>query len=120
MPSITGAAAVATGEAIVSSVGVPMLVAPSNDDANSGYEVYVTYKYWKKASASSVTWTTATTSPIKVNNYTIVGGVKEPGAFQAGKNYNVTITLYSDGEVLNGDATSEPWVDGGNLDAGDE
>jgi hypothetical protein len=36
------------------------------------------------------------------------------------ENYNVTITLYSDGEVLNGDATSTPWTDGGDLEAGDD
>ena len=50
----------------------------------------------------------------------MIGGARSLGAFQAGKNYNVTITLYSDGEVLNGEATSEPWEDGGDLDAGDE
>lgn len=117
------APAVATaGEAnaVVSPVGVPMLVAPSNDAANSGYEVIVTYKYWKKTSASTVAWTTASTQPIKVSNYQTVGGVKQPRAFEAGKNYNVTITLYSDGEVLNGNATSEPWTEGGDLDAGDD
>ena len=117
------APAVATaGEtnAVVSPVGVPMLVAPSNDAANSGYEVIVTYKYWKKTSASTVAWTTASTQPIKVSNYQTVGGVKQPRAFEAGKNYNVTITLYSDGEVLNGEATSKPWEDGGDLDAGDD
>lgn len=113
-------AAVPGANPIVSNVGEPMLVAPSNDAANSGYEVIVSYKYWKKTSASTAALTNGQTQPIKVNNYTIVGGVKEPGAFEAGKNYNVTITLYSDGEVLNGDATSEPWADGGDLDAGDD
>lgn len=113
-------AAAVLGDPIVSNVGEPMLVAPSNDAANSGYEVIVSYKYWKKTSASTAALTNGQTQPIKVNNYTIVGGVKEPGAFVAGTNYNVTITLYSDGEVLNGDATSEPWADGGDLDAGDD
>lgn len=116
----TVANAAVPGATIVSNVGEPMLVAPSNDAANSGYEVIVSYKYWKKTSASTAALTNGQTQPIKVNNYTIVGGVKEPGAFEAGKNYNVTITLYSDGEVLNGDATSEPWADGGDLDAGDD
>ena len=113
-------AAVPGANPIVSKVGEPMLVAPSNDAANSGYEVIVSYKYWKKTSASTAALTNGQTQPIKVNNYTIVGGVKEPGAFAAGTNYNVTITLYSDGEVLNGDATSQPWNDGGDLDAGDD
>jgi len=105
---------------VVSNVGEPMLVAPSNDAANSGYEVIVSYKYWKKTSARTAALTNGQTQPIKVNNYTIVGGVKQPGAFVAGTNYNVTITLYSDGEVLNGNATSEPWADGGDLEAGDD
>lgn len=114
-------AAVAGANAVTSDpVGEPMLVAPSNDAANSGYVVYVTYKYWKKQTASTVVETTATTNPIIVNNYTSVGGVKVSGAFEAGKNYNVTITLYSDGEVLNGEATSEHWNDGGDLDAGED
>ena len=114
------AAATVGANAITSVVGEPMLVAPSNDVANSGYQVIVEYKYWKKTSASTATLTTAQTSPITVNNYQVVGGVKNPGAFEAGKNYNVTITLYSDGEVLNGDADSDPWEDGGDLDAGDD
>ena len=108
------------GNADVSVVGEPMLVAPSDDAANSGYKVYVTYKYWKKKTASQAIQVTKTTEAITVNNYTMVGGARELGAFEAGKNYNVTITLYSDGEVLNGDATSEPWGNGGNLDAGDD
>lgn len=114
-PAVAGANAITSGV-----VGEPMLVAPSNDVANSGYVVYVTYKYWKKQTSSSVVETTATTNPIVVNNYTIPAGVKEPCAFEAGKNYNVTITLYSDGEVLNGEATSQPWGDGGDLDAGEQ
>lgn len=97
-----------------------MLVAPSNDNANSGYIVTVTYKYWKKQTASTAVETTKTTDPFVVNNYQIVGGAKVPGPFEAGKNYNVTITLYSDGEVLSGDATSEPWEAGDDLDANDE
>lgn len=113
-------AAVPGANPIVSEVGEPMLVAPSNDAANSGYEVIVSYKYWKKTSASTAALTNGQTQPIKVNNYTWVGGVKEPGAFVAGTNYNVTITLYSDGEVLSGDATSTPWENGGDLDAGDD
>lgn len=108
------------GSAVVSTVGEPMLVAPSDDAANSGYKVYVTYKYWKKKAADEAIQVTKTTEAITVNNYTIVGGSRDLGAFEAAKNYNVTITLYSDGEVLNGEATSEPWEDGGDLDAGDE
>ena len=110
----------AAGTAAVSKVGEPMLVAPSNDAANSGYQVKVTYKYWKKQTASQAVEVEKTTEAIKVNNYTIVGGARALGEFLPGKNYNVTITLYSDGEVLNGEATSEPWEDGGDLDAGDE
>ncbi len=108
------------GTAQVSTVGAPMLVAPSNDAANSGYLVTVTYKYWKKQTASQVVLTTKTTDPFVVNNYTINGGAKVKGPFEAGKNYNVTITLYSDGETLSGDATSEPWVAGDDLNANDE
>ncbi len=108
------------GSAVVSTVGEPMLAAPSDDAANSGYQVYVTYKYWKKKTAALAEQVTKTTEAITVNNYTMQGGARSLGAFQAGKNYNVTITLYSDGEVLNGEATSEPWEDGGDLDAGDE
>ena len=116
----TAEVAAAAGTADVSVVGEPMLAAPSDDAANSGYQVFVTYKYWKKQSASQAVQVTKTTEAITVNNYTMVGGARSLGAFQAGKNYNVTITLYSDGEVLNGEATSEPWEDGGDLDAGDE
>ena len=101
-------------------IGVPMLVAPSNDAANSGYQATVTYKYYKKQDAKTVVETTKTTDPFVINNYTVTGANKVKGAFVAGKNYNVTITLYSDGEVVNGEATSEPWEDGGDLDAGDE
>lgn len=108
------------GSAVTSIVGEPMLVAPSNDAANSGYEVIVSYKYYKKTTAATVALTTAQTSPITVNNYQIVGGVKDPGAFEAGKNYNVTITLYSDGEVTSGDSDVTPWEDGGDLEAGDD
>jgi len=116
----TAEVAAAAGTAEVATVGEPMLAAPSDDAANSGYQVFVTYKYWKKQSASQAVQVTKTTEAITVNNYTMIGGARSLGAFQAGKNYNVTITLYSDGEVLNGDATSEPWEDGGDLDAGDE
>ena len=108
------------GTAVVSPVGEPMLVAPSNDAANSGYQVKVTYKYWKKQTASQAVEVEKTTEAIKVNNYTIVGGARALGEFLPGKNYNVTITLYSDGEVLNGEATSEPWDEGGDLDAGEQ
>lgn len=110
----------AAGTAVVSKVGEPMLVAPSNDAANSGYQVKVTYKYWKKQTASQAVEVEKTTEAIKVNNYTIVGGARALGEFLPGKNYNVTITLYSDGEVLNGEATSEPWDEGGDLDAGEQ
>ncbi len=110
----------AAGIADVHKVGVPMLVAPSNDNANSGYIVTVTYRYWKKQTASDAVLTTKTTDPFVVNNYQIQGGAKVPGPFEAGKNYNVTITLYSDGEVLSGDATSTPWEAGDDLDANDE
>ena len=116
----TAEVAAAAGTAEVATVGEPMLAAPSDDAANSGYQVFVTYKYWKKQSASQAVQVTKTTEAITVNNYTMIGGARSLGAFQAGKNYNVTITLYSDGEVLNGEATSEPWEDGGDLDAGDE
>ena len=116
----TAEVAAAAGTADVSVVGEPMLAAPSDDAANSGYQVFVTYKYWKKKTAALAEQVTKTTEAITVNNYTMVGGARSLGAFEAGKNYNVTITLYSDGEVLNGEATSEPWEDGGDLDAGDE
>ena len=116
----TAEVAAAAGTAEVATVGEPMLAAPSDDAANSGYQVFVTYKYWKKKTAALAEQVTKTTEAITVNNYTMVGGARSLGAFQAGKNYNVTITLYSDGEVLNGEATSEPWEDGGDLDAGDE
>ncbi len=101
-------------------IGKPMLVAPSNDVANSGYQATVTYKYYKKQDTKTVVETTKTTDPFVINNYTVTGGNKVKGAFEAGKNYNVTITLYSDGEVVNGEATSEPWTEGGDLDAGDD
>ncbi|MBQ8158667.1 MAG: hypothetical protein IJ081_06575 [Prevotella sp.] len=118
----TSAVAPSNGNAVAQQIGEPMLVAPSNDDANSGYQVVVTYKYWKKKAADRADLTEVDSKPITVNNYTIdpASGNKIPGAFEAGKNYNVTITLYSDGEVLNGDATSEPWDDGGDLEAGDD
>ena len=108
--------------AITSAVGEPMMVAPSNDNANSGYQVIVTYKYYKKVNNTTVQQVEVSSNPITVSNYTIdpSSGNKIKKAFEAGKNYNVTITLYSDGEVLNGEATSEPWEDGGDLDAGDE
>jgi len=116
----TAAIPASDGEPVISIVGAPMLVAPSNDANNSGYIVTVTYKYWKKQAANDAVLTTKTTDPFVVNNYTISGGAKVKGPFEAGKNYNVTITLYSDGEVLSGDATSEPWTAGGDLDANDE
>ena len=116
----TSAVPAAEGTAVVNQVGVPMLVAPSNDNANSGYIVTVTYRYWKKQTASDAVLTTKTTDPFVVNNYQIQGGAKVPGPFEAGKNYNVTITLYSDGEVVSGDATSTPWEAGDDLDANDE
>ena len=108
--------------AIVSVVGEPMMVAPSNDNANSGYQIIVTYKYYKKVNNTTVQQVEVPSNPIIVNNYTInpSSGNKIKQAFEAGKNYNITITLYSDGEVLNGDAGAEPWVDGGDLDAGDD
>ena len=108
--------------AITSAVGEPMMVAPSNDNANSGYQVIVTYKYYKKVNNATVQQVEVSSNPITVSNYTIdpSSGNKIKKAFEAGKNYNVNITLYSDGEVLNGEATSEPWDNGGDLDAGDE
>ena len=108
------------GAAVAKQVGEPMLVAPSNDNANSGYLVTVTYKYWKKKSSSLIELVTKTTDPFVVNNYTVQNAAKVVGPFEAGKNYNVTITLYSDGEVASGEATSTPWEDGEDLDANDD
>lgn len=98
-----GAAGV-PGNAVATSIGEALLVAPA--DAN-GYFVEFTYKRYKRITATHV-------EPI-TNTATIQ--VTSGQGFEAGKHYVITARLYKDGNiVIGGDDDSIKPVDWGNGD----
>lgn len=108
---IIGKSATAGGSAVATNVGEALLVAPA--DA-SGYVVKVTYTRTKKINATTVE-PLSDVATINVVRNAVVSGVKTPVAFEAGKSYNVVVTLYEDGETT-ADTTIEGWESGDGLE----
>lgn len=88
------AAAVSSGTP--TDIGEALLVAPNAPK----YEVTLTYKRWKKTSTSNVSEIEGTVTKEVTRN----GGAY----FNAGKSYNVVITLYKDGDAST-DTNIEAW-----------
>ena len=108
---IIGKSATTGGSAVATNVGEALLVAPA--DA-SGYVVKVTYTRTKKINATTVE-PLSDVATINVVRNAVVSGVKTPVAFEAGKSYNVVVTLYEDGETTT-NTTVEGWENGDGLD----
>lgn len=87
----------ADGSAVATNVGEALLVAPNAPK----YEVTLTYKRWKKTSTSNVNEIEGSVTKEVTRN----GGAY----FNAGKSYNVIITLYKDGDAST-DTNLEPWT----------
>lgn len=85
------------GSAVATNVGEALLVAPNAPK----YEVTLTYKRWKKTSTSDVNEIEGSVTKEVTRN----GGAY----FNAGKSYNVIITLYKDGDAST-DTNLEPWT----------
>jgi len=96
---------------VKTNIGEALLVAPA--DAH-GYVVKVTYTRTKKINAATVE-PLSDVATINVVRNANVSGTKTPVAFEAGKSYNVVVTLYEDGETT-ADTTIEGWEDGDGLD----
>jgi hypothetical protein len=77
-------------------VGEALLVAPA--DAN-GYEVEIFYTRTKKVNETTVTPISGSVKKTIIRTADDGGGVAVPTNFKAGKGYNITLKLYSDGEI---------------------
>jgi hypothetical protein len=101
----------AVANTVKTDIGEALLVAPA--DAH-GYVVKVTYTRTKKVNATTVE-PLSDVATVNVVRNANVSGVKTPVAFEAGKSYNVVITLYEDGETTS-NTTIEGWEDGDGLE----
>jgi hypothetical protein len=98
---ITTAYAAATGtpgSATATKVGEALLVAPMAQS----YEMTVTYKRWKKTSTTQYSEIEGTVTKSIARN-------TASALFEAGKSYNVVITLYKDGDAST-NTNLNPWV----------
>jgi len=105
------AAVSATDNTEKTKVGEALLVAPADEH---GYRVEVTYTRTKKVNSTTVQ-PLSDTAVVDVVRNAVVAGVKTPVPFEAGKSYNVVVTLYSDGEATS-DTKLEGWENGDGLE----
>lgn len=86
------------GSATPTTVGEALLVAPMAQS----YEMTVTYKRWKKTSTTQYSEIEGTVTKSIARN-------TASALFEAGKSYNVVITLYKDGDAST-NTNLNPWV----------
>jgi hypothetical protein len=88
------------GVAYATPVGEALLVAPGAPS----YEMTLTYKRWKKTSTTDYSEIEGTVTKSIARN-------TASALFEAGKSYNVVITLYKDGDAAT-DTNLEQWQSG--------
>jgi hypothetical protein len=94
----------AVAEGTKTSVGEALLVAP----LAPSYEMTLTYKRWKPVSATSF-------SEIEGIVTKTIALSTAGAAFEAGKSYNVVVTLYKDGDAST-DTNLNPWTPGEEIE----
>lgn len=89
-------------------IGESLLVAPAD---GNGYEVEITYSCYK---------TDGLYEGLKINKTIQLAGTFTNDPFEAGKTYNVIITLYKDGTMDGSTVVIDPWTSGGDINIDNE